>query len=114
MVGPTIFGHNGAEDAMSVGAIRFNATEAPEAFSSRGPVTHYFEPVEGVTPAEPLGSPQILAKPDVVATDGGANTFFGSCESNTWRFSAPPPQRRMLPQWRRSSARRCRARRWKN
>jgi subtilisin family serine protease len=86
VVGPTIFGHNGAEDAVSVGAIRFNATEAPETFSSRGPVTHYFKPVEGVTPAEPLGSPQILSKPDVVATDGGANTFFGSCVSNTWRF----------------------------
>jgi Subtilase family len=86
VVGPTIFGHNGAEDAMSVGAIRYDATEAPETFSSRGPVTNYFEPVEGSTPAEPLSSPQVLAKPDVVATDGGANTFFGSCVSHTWRF----------------------------
>lgn len=86
VVGPTIFGHSGAEDAMSVGAIRYNATEAPEAFSSRGPVTNYFKPVEGVTPAEALGSPQVLAKPDVVATDGGADTFFGSCVANTWRF----------------------------
>jgi hypothetical protein len=71
---------------MSVGAIRYNATEAPENFSSRGPVTHYFKPVEGITPAEALGSPQILAKPDLVATDGGANTFFGACEASTWRF----------------------------
>src|SRR5881394_998515 len=86
VVGPTIFGHNGAENAISVGAIRYNATEAPENFSSRGPVTHYFKPVEGTTPAEALVSPLILAKPDLVATDGGANTFFGSCESNTWRF----------------------------
>jgi subtilisin family serine protease len=86
VVGPTIFGHNGAAEAMSAGAIRYKASAAPEAFSSRGPVTHYFEPVEGPTPALPLGSPQILAKPDLVATDGGANTFFGTCFEDAWRF----------------------------
>ncbi len=86
IVGPTIFGHNGGEDAMSIGAIRFNTTTAPETFSSRGPVTHYFGPADGITPAAPLGSPLVLAKPDVVATDGGANTFFGSCAGNAWRF----------------------------
>jgi hypothetical protein len=86
VIGPTIFGHNGAAEAMSAGAIRYNASTAPEAFSSRGPVTHYFEPVEGPAPALPLGSPQVLEKPDLVATDGGANTFFGSCVSDAWRF----------------------------
>ncbi len=85
VVGPTIFGHNGASDALSVGAIRFNTTSAPEAFSSRGPVTHYFGPVNGTIPAAPI-SPQTIDKPDTVATDGGANTFFGSCVSNAWRF----------------------------
>lgn len=85
-VGPTIFGHNGAEDATSVGAIAYGASEAPEAFSSRGPVTYYFGPVAGETPAAALGSPQVLAKPDVVATDGGANTFFGECRGDVWRF----------------------------
>ena len=47
-------------------AIRYNATEAPEPYSSRGPVTHYFEPVNGMTAAEPLGSPQspLQAGPD--------------------------------------------------
>jgi len=86
VVGPTIFGHTASEDVTSVGAIRFNQTAAPETFSSRGPATHYFGPVEGTTPAAPLGSPAVLAKPDLVATDGGANTFFGSCGSGTWRF----------------------------
>ncbi len=85
VVGPTIFGHNGAADAMSVGAIRFDGTAAPEGFSSRGPVTHYFGPVSGTSPAPPLLSPQVLVKPDVVATDGGANTFFGACVG-AWRF----------------------------
>lgn len=85
-VGPTIFGHNGAEDAISVGAIRYNATSAPESFSSRGPVTHYFGPVSGTAPAAELDDPAVLEKPDLVATDGGANTFFGNCFANTWRF----------------------------
>ncbi len=85
VVGPTIFGHNGAADAMSVGAIRFDTSEEPEFYSSRGPVTHYFGPVEGTSAATELSSPEVLAKPDLVATDGGANTFFGSC-LDTWRF----------------------------
>jgi subtilase family protein len=86
VVGPTIFGHNGAEDAVSLGAIRYTTNAAPEVFSSRGPVTNYFAPAEGATPAPPLGEPQVLVKPDVVATDGGANTFFGSCFADAWRF----------------------------
>jgi Subtilase family len=76
VVGPTIFGHNGAADAVSTGAIRFNTTTQPEPFSSRGPVTHYFGPVSGVVPALPLASPRTLAKPDLVATDCGVTTFF--------------------------------------
>lgn len=87
VVGPTIFGHSGGEHAMSIGAIRWNTSSKPEFFSSRGPVTHYFGPViEGGPAAAELAGPQVLAKPDVVATDGGANTFFGICNGNAWRF----------------------------
>jgi len=86
VVGPTIFGHNGAAGAISVGAVRFDTTSTPEFFSSRGPVTHYFDPVSGTTPAAPLGSPEVLSKPDVAATDGGATTFFGSFSAGVWRF----------------------------
>ncbi len=85
VVGPTIFGHNGSEHAMSIGAIRWNTASKPEFFSSRGPVTHYFGPVTDSGPAAALGSPQVLSKPDVVASDGGADTFFGQCEG-AWRF----------------------------
>src|SRR5260221_131322 len=86
-VGPTIFGHNGAQDAVSVGAVPVPPfyEDEPESYSSRGPVTHYFGPVNGTTPAIPLVTPAVLSKPDIVATDGGANTFFGSCVSHTWR-----------------------------
>jgi hypothetical protein len=86
VVGPTIFGHSGSASAISVAAAPFFSDEEPEEYSSRGPVTHYFGPVEGPIPAVPLGSPEVIAKPDVTATDGGANTFFGSCVSHTWRF----------------------------
>lgn len=85
-VGPTIFGHAGAASAISTGAIRFNTTSEPEFYSSRGPATHYFGPVSGTTPAAPLITPQVISKPDLVATDGGATTFFGSCVSRVWRF----------------------------
>lgn len=87
VVGPTIFGHNGSEHAMTIGAIRQSTNSEPEFFSSRGPVTHYFEAVtDGGGPAAELGGPQVLSKPDVVASDGGANTFFGICSGNAWRF----------------------------
>jgi hypothetical protein len=87
VVGPTIFGHNGGEDVTTVGAIRFNTTTAPERYSSRGPVAHYFGPVTGSSaPAAPLGTPEILSKPDVTATDCGVTTFFAFEVGGSWRF----------------------------
>ena len=86
IVGPTIFGHSGGEDVTSVGAIPYNATAAPERYSSRGPVTHYFGPVSGATPAAPLVTPQVLSKPDVTATDCGVTTFFAFKVGANWRF----------------------------
>jgi subtilisin family serine protease len=76
VVGPTIYGHPGASSAIAVGAERFNNGSAPESYSSRGPVTHYFGPVDGPTPAAPLSSPEVISKPDLVATDCGKTTFF--------------------------------------
>jgi Calx-beta domain-containing protein/subtilase family protein len=86
VVGPTIFGHNGANNAMSTAAIPFNNANTIETYSSRGPLTLYFGPVNGTTPASPLGTPLKLAKPDVAATDGTQNTFFGSFQNGIWRF----------------------------
>lgn len=77
LVGPTVFGHNGAADAISVAAVPFNKSSLVEKYSSRGPVTHYFGPVLDSEPAEPLAEPDLLAKPDVAATDCGVTTFFG-------------------------------------
>ncbi len=77
-VGPTIYGHNGTAAAQTVGAVPFNNSAVMESYSSRGPVTHLFGPVNGVTPAPVLPAPEVLSKPDVAATDGGINTFFGT------------------------------------
>jgi subtilase family protein/Big-like domain-containing protein len=87
VIGPSIFGHNGTAKAQTVGAMRFDVLNAPERYSSRGPVTLYFGPVSGSSPAAPLAQPLVLSKPDVTATDGGANTFFGSnAGGGTFRF----------------------------
>ncbi|MFP5389548.1 MAG: hypothetical protein ACLGG5_09665, partial [Thermoleophilia bacterium] len=71
-VGPTIFGHSGSAEAVSVAAAPYFDSEEPEYYSSRGPVTHYYGPVVGPAPAEQLPSPEVVAKPNVTATDGGA------------------------------------------
>lgn len=76
VVGPTIFGHSGSAAAISTGAVFFADSSQPEEYSSRGPVRHDFEPVEGAGPAERLLSPEELSKPDLVATDCGRTTFF--------------------------------------
>ncbi|MET0304775.1 MAG: S8 family serine peptidase [Solirubrobacterales bacterium] len=90
VVGPTIFGHNGAADAISVAAVPFDESSQIESYSSRGPVTRYFGPVLGSEAAEPLTEPEILAKPDIAATDCGVNTFFGTPVFDEtgldWRF----------------------------
>lgn len=88
VVGPTIFGHSGSADVVSVGAIPFDSKSVPEEYSSRGPVRHDFGPVEGTKPAEALASPEILSKPNVVATDCGQTTFFADfvAGEKTWRF----------------------------
>lgn len=86
VVGPAIYGHAGAASAISVAAVPFNNANVVEPYSSRGPTTHYFGPVEGATPAPPLGSPEVVAKPDLAATDCTANTFFGFLSGGKWRF----------------------------
>ncbi len=86
VVGPTIYGHSGADAAIAVAAVPFNESAEVEPYSSRGPVTHFYGPVEGPTPALPLGAPEVLAKPDLAATDCGATTFFAFLSGGTWRF----------------------------
>jgi hypothetical protein len=92
IVGPTIFGHNGASTVGSTAAIPFNDSTRSENFSSRGPVTLLFANTPSTTP---LAAPQVLAKPDFAATDGVRTTFFAQLIGGVERFfgtSAAAPQ----------------------
>ena len=85
-LGPTVFGHAASKGAIAVGAVPFNSSSSLETFSSRGPAVNRFGPVLGPGPAAALALPETVAKPDLVATDGGVNTFFGSFLGGQWRF----------------------------
>ena len=92
VVGPAIFGHNGAGNAVSTAAVYWDTTTEPEEFSSRGPVTLYLQPVSGVTPAAVLlGGPQVLAKPDLAATDCNRTSFFVPPDNTFCGTSASAP-----------------------
>ncbi len=80
--GPTVFGHNGSDAAISTAAVPYDNANITESFSSRGPVTHEWEPVPSVTPMATTTIPA----PDLAATDGGQNTFFGSVIGQFHRF----------------------------
>lgn len=86
VVGPSIYGHAAAANAIAVGAVRFNNSSKVEEYSSRGPATHYFGPVEGAVPAPALLEPEVVSRPDIAATDCGATTFFAVKSSGVWRF----------------------------
>jgi Subtilase family len=85
VVGPEIFGHNGAASAMTVAAVPYNNSSTVEPFSSRGPVTLYYGPVTGTVPARVI-APRIVPKPDISATDDGVTTFFAYFDGTNWRF----------------------------
>jgi len=76
VVGPTIFGHNGGQKTISVAAVPYNNSTTPESYTSHGPVTYYYGPADGTTPASPLASPLVLSKPDIAATDCAQTSFF--------------------------------------
>ncbi|HET7417431.1 MAG TPA: S8 family serine peptidase [Solirubrobacterales bacterium] len=86
VVGPSVFGHAGAASSIAVAAVPAGDSSKVERYSSRGPVTHYFGPVNGLTPALPLGAPEVVAKPDLAATDCGVTSFFASHSTGSWRF----------------------------
>jgi hypothetical protein len=92
VVGPTIFGHAGSPAAITLAAVRYSesstAPKEPEPYSSRGPVVHYFDPVRnGSIPAGRLATREVIAKPDLTATDCAATTFFGEeLKNGAYRF----------------------------
>ena len=57
VMGPTAFGHNGGADAMSVGASDVRVATALNSYSSYGPVTTFFGPVNGAARPRPWPRP---------------------------------------------------------
>jgi hypothetical protein len=86
VVGPSIYGHAGATSAIAVAAVPFNDSGEVEFYSSRGPVTHYFEPFKGPVAADPIPGGEEISKPDVAATDCGRTTFFAFLSGGVWHF----------------------------
>lgn len=86
VVGPTILGHNGGADVLSVAAVPYDDRRTVRLYSSRGPVVHYFGPVRGTTPAAPLVRPRVIRAPQVAAPDGTATSFFGPRTAGAHRF----------------------------
>lgn len=84
--GPAIYGHAGAAEALSTAAVPYDDDTTPEEFSSFGPRTVYFGPMLSATPAKPLPLPVVRIKPDVAATDGNQNPFFGQPDGGVYRF----------------------------
>jgi hypothetical protein len=85
IVGPTIFGHTAAASAISVAAINVGTNEEPETYSSRGPVVHLFGPVTGTEAAPSIGE-EVIAKPNVTASDCGSTTFFFGFSEGGFHF----------------------------
>jgi Subtilase family len=77
-IGPDAASANGA---LAVAASDYATPTTPESFSSRGPVTHYFD-----ANGNPLPAPEVRQKPNLAAPDGvstsvpvtGLSTFFGT------------------------------------
>jgi hypothetical protein len=70
---PVTYGHNSAAGAISVAAYPFFAPFVPEAFTSPGPSTIYFD-----RDSRRLRNVQYREKPDIAAMDGANTTFFTS------------------------------------
>jgi hypothetical protein len=73
---PVTYGHNSAAGANGVAAYAFFAPFVPEAFTSPGPSTIYFDKNNNRHK-----HPEIRLKPDMAAMDGANNTFFSADSS---------------------------------
>ena len=74
--GPTVTDHAASANAITVAAVSADEPNRVEPFSSYGPATIYWAPVESIRPAMPLAAPEVRAKPDIAAPDGVQTTFY--------------------------------------
>jgi hypothetical protein len=74
---PVTYGHNSAAGAIGVAAYPFFAPFIPEAFTSPGPSTIYFD-----KDSKRLRHTEYRQKPDLAAMDGANTTFFSADTAN--------------------------------
>ena len=74
---PVTYGHNSAAGAIGVAAYPFFAPFVPEAFTSPGPSTIYFD-----KDSQRLRHVEYRQKPDLAAMDGANTTFFTADTAN--------------------------------
>jgi hypothetical protein len=89
--GPTMTDHALSADAITVGAALYSDAHRTAAFSSHGPATVYWAPVESIRAAPPLSEPAVRAKPDVIATTGARTTFYGRTKLGGSRCNPAEP-----------------------
>ncbi len=79
---PVTFGHATAAGANGVAAYAFSRPSLPEAYTSPGPATIYFDANNNT-----LATPEVRLKPDVAAMDGANTSFFGGDASEDVDYS---------------------------
>ena len=90
--GPTVTDHALSADAITVGAALYTDAQHAATFSSHGPATVYWAPVEAIQAAIPLPTPQVRSKPDIVATSGVRTTFLGRAKLDAPRCNPSDPK----------------------
>ena len=103
IVGPSIFGHNGAASVATTAAIPYDNSDTSEDYSSRGPVTLYLQP----SPSHaPLAMPQVLNQPASARPTACRRISSARASGAHSGSTEPPPPRPKRPRSVRCSSRR--------
>ena len=89
--GATVTDHALSADAITVGAALYSDAQHTVPFSSHGPATVYWAPVEAIQAAVALPTAQSRSKPDIVATTGVRTTFYGRARLDAPRCNPSDP-----------------------
>ncbi|MEV7692413.1 S8 family serine peptidase [Microbacterium sp. NPDC089189] len=89
LVGAAAFGHAADGSTIGVAAADWRTPTLPESYSSPGPGTILFEPMNAFepVPSAALPAPLVVAGPEVASVDGNRTSFFGQLsEDGVYRF----------------------------